>query len=284
MVKQASKFSTALKEMKSEGTLYGKDEIEDIVENYKEPEKKKRGRPAKPKADPVPKPPKKEKEPKPKKLTAKEKKELSDIENEKKEGEKAILKQQVAQLAFNGHITGSQRRKLVKEIEAGKVLSQQDIVDFLNNDSGEPDEDEYKTLEMETDTRKKKPKVNKSKKAKDPEPESESESEPEPPKKIKKVKVPEKKEGRIMKALSELKKNDKGKYTVDTGIKLRPGLDSKTKDALKKSVIAQLEKEIIGGMIGYDDDSSSDEEEELKKKYIIYKKKLKGKQLKNKKV
>lgn len=55
--------------------------------------------------------------------------------------------------------------------------------------------------------------------------------------------------GNIMNARSDLKLNKNNKFTVDTMINIRNGLDKKTKTALKQSIISELEKKISGSGI-----------------------------------
>jgi len=75
------------------------------------------------------------------------------------------------------------------------------------------------------------------------------------------------KESNIMKARSDLKKNKDGKYSVDTEMNIKKGLEPKVKKALKKSVILELDKEIEGsGFRKIDLDYSSSEDEKPKKK------------------
>jgi hypothetical protein len=79
------------------------------------------------------------------------------------------------------------------------------------------------------------------------------------PKKVKQYKV-----GNIMKGRSDLKKKG-DKYTVDTEINVKKGLEPKIKRALKKSVNEELDRKFKGGSIILDyDDSSSDDEEYIK--------------------
>lgn len=74
------------------------------------------------------------------------------------------------------------------------------------------------------------------------------------------------KESNIMKARSDLKKKG-DKYTVDTEMNVRKGLDKKVKSALKKSVISQLDKSISGsGVEKIVLDYSSSEDEKPKKR------------------
>lgn len=71
--------------------------------------------------------------------------------------------------------------------------------------------------------------------------------------------------GNIMKASSELKKKG-DKYTVDTEMKIKKGLDDKTKKALKKSVIQEFNTKIKGsGVRKIELDYSSSEDEKPKK-------------------
>lgn len=51
-----------------------------------------------------------------------------------------------------------------------------------------------------------------------------------------------------MKARSDLKKNG-DKYTVDTEMNIKKGLDGKIKKALKKSIETELNKKMSGGSI-----------------------------------
>jgi hypothetical protein len=73
------------------------------------------------------------------------------------------------------------------------------------------------------------------------------------------------KEQNLMKGRSDLKKKG-DKYTVDTEMNVRKGLEPEVKRALKKSVVEELDKRIKGsGIINLDsssenDSSSSDEE------------------------
>jgi len=77
-------------------------------------------------------------------------------------------------------------------------------------------------------------------------------------KKTKTIKEPKiYKEANIMKGRSDLKKKG-DKYTVDTEMNIKKGLDAKTKRALKKSVMEELNKQMKGGAIVLD--LSSDEE------------------------
>ena len=59
-------------------------------------------------------------------------------------------------------------------------------------------------------------------------------------------KTVERKTGNILKGKSDLKKKG-DKYTVDTELKIKKGLDAKTKRALKKSVVEELDKRMEGG-------------------------------------
>ena len=72
------------------------------------------------------------------------------------------------------------------------------------------------------------------------------------------------KEGNIMKGRSDLKKKG-DKYTVDTNLNIKKGLDDKVKRALKKSVMTELDKQIRGGTIQLD--LSSDDETDGKGLY-----------------
>lgn len=67
------------------------------------------------------------------------------------------------------------------------------------------------------------------------------------------------KESNLMKGRSDLKKKG-DKYTVDTELNIKKGLDGKVKKALKKSVIQELDKKIEGsGLKKIELDLSDDE-------------------------
>ena len=66
--------------------------------------------------------------------------------------------------------------------------------------------------------------------------------------------------GTIMKGKSDLIKKG-NKYSVDTDLDVKKGLEAKVKRALRKSIIEELDKRLEGKGI-YDSDSSSDEEED----------------------
>ena len=73
--------------------------------------------------------------------------------------------------------------------------------------------------------------------------------------------------GEIMKGEAELLKKGK-KYSIDTKLDVKKGLNKTIKNALKKSVLAELEKAIEGSGIYYDSsssdsDSDNDEEDEI---------------------
>ena len=70
------------------------------------------------------------------------------------------------------------------------------------------------------------------------------------------------KEQNIMKGRSDLKKKG-DKYTIDTILNVKKGLDDKVKRALKKSVIEELDKRIKGGAIQLDLSSDEEDEEEM---------------------
>ena len=76
-------------------------------------------------------------------------------------------------------------------------------------------------------------------------------------------KTVERKTGNIMKGRSDLVKKSNGKYSVDTEINVKKGLDDKVKRTLKKSVIEELDKRIKGGAIQLDLSSDDEDEEEM---------------------
>ena len=80
------------------------------------------------------------------------------------------------------------------------------------------------------------------------------------------------KEGNLMKARSDLKKNG-DKVSIETEMNIKKGLDSKVKKALKKSIIQEVETKIKGsGVRKIELDLSSEDEKP---------KKMKGKGIKN---
>lgn len=71
--------------------------------------------------------------------------------------------------------------------------------------------------------------------------------------------------GNIMKARSDLKKKG-DKYTIDTEMNIKKGLDKKIKSALKKSIVTELDTKLKGsGIRKINLDYSSDEDEKSKK-------------------
>lgn len=66
--------------------------------------------------------------------------------------------------------------------------------------------------------------------------------------------------GIVMSGKSELKKSKKGKYSVDTELNIKKGLNAKVKKGLKKSIIDELDKKIKGsGIKKSDPEYSSDD-------------------------
>lgn len=83
------------------------------------------------------------------------------------------------------------------------------------------------------------------------------------------------KEANIMKGRSDIKKNENGKFSVDTEINVKKGLAPKVKKALKKSVITELDKKISGsGVRKIELDYTSSESEDEKPKRGRPKKKV----------
>ena len=73
--------------------------------------------------------------------------------------------------------------------------------------------------------------------------------------------------GTIMKGKSDLvKKNNK--YSVDTELDIKEGLQPKIKRALKKSVVKELDTRIKGRSINLDNDSSSSSDDEAPEKKV----------------
>jgi hypothetical protein len=81
--------------------------------------------------------------------------------------------------------------------------------------------------------------------------------------------------GNIMKGKSDLVKKG-NKYSVDTDLDVKKGLDSKVKRALRKSIIEELDRRLEGkGLISDSDSDSSSDEEDKKREIKNYSKIIK---------